>query len=79
MGNGNSIGEEHVVNKNLPVVAGITRMDANPSVQSSVRFAVNFSEPVSDVDASDFSVAVTGQIAGANITKSLVQELRMWC
>ncbi len=69
LGNGNSIGEEHVVNKNLPVVAGITRMDANPSVQSSVRFAVNFSEPVSDVDASDFSVAVTGQIAGANITE----------
>ena len=45
----------------------ITRDDANPSIAASVTFSVDFSEDVSNVDASDFDAALTGT-ATANAT-----------
>ena len=48
-----------------PTVEGITRLDANPTLAPSLRFAVQFSEPVKDVGADDFSVMTTGTLAAA--------------
>lgn len=65
IGNGNfTAGEAYTVIKNVPVVTSILLMDANPSAAASVRFTVNFSEPVSGVDVSDFLPVMSG-ITGA--------------
>lgn len=67
-GNGNfSGGEVYTVIKTTPSVTSILRLDANPTSQNSVRFAVNFSKPVSGVDASDFSIVTTGSVSGASL------------
>lgn len=66
-GNGNfTSGELYVVEKNVPAVDAVLRLDADPTAAASVRFAVTFSEPVSGVDAGDFSLTVNG-IAGAAV------------
>lgn len=60
-GNGNfTAGEIYLINKNVPVVTSILRADQNPTSAASVRFTVNFSEPVTGVDAADFALAVSG-------------------
>lgn len=46
------------------VKAAITRMDPTPTLATSVRFHVNFSEGVTNVDAADFVVATTGSASG---------------
>lgn len=67
-GNGNFIaGEVYVVDKSVTAVTSILRLDASPTMSGSVRFAVNFSEPVTGVDASDFALVPTGSIYGANV------------
>ncbi|MCC7118517.1 MAG: PD40 domain-containing protein [Anaerolineales bacterium] len=67
-GNGNfNSGEEYVVAKTAPAVVSILRLDANPNAQASVRFAVNFSMPVSGVDAGDFALASTGSLSGLSV------------
>ncbi|MFN8386781.1 MAG: hypothetical protein U0X92_10220 [Anaerolineales bacterium] len=67
-GNGNfTSGEEYSLNRAAPVVTSILRADPNPSKGPQVRFAVAFSETVTGVDASDFSLAITGNISGAGI------------
>ncbi len=67
-GNGNfTTGESYTIGQTLPAVTSILRADANPTSASQVRFTVNFSEPVFSVDASDFAVATTGSITGANL------------
>ncbi len=48
-------------------VISINRLDANPTSAASVRFTVSFSEPVTGVDVSDFSLTSTG-ITGAEIS-----------
>jgi hypothetical protein len=50
-----------------PVVLSITRADANPTNDASVRFTVTFSKPVTGVDSGDFLLATPG-IAGASIS-----------
>jgi hypothetical protein len=68
-GNGSfTSGGVYVVDKNVPTVSGVTRLDASPSMQGSVRFAVNFSEPVTGVDASDFSLVATGSISSSGLS-----------
>lgn len=65
-GNGNfTSGSLYIVDKSLPAVLSILRVDANPTSANQVRFTLNFSEPVSGVDVSDFVVTATGNIAGA--------------
>src|SRR5439155_303707 len=43
-----------------PVVMSINRVTASPTNASSVQFSVNFSEPVTGVDATDFQLNATG-------------------
>jgi len=67
-GNGSfTTGEVYVVDKSVIAVISILRLDASPTMSGSVRFVVNFSEPVTGVDASDFVPALTGSIYGANV------------
>jgi len=65
-GNGSyAAGEIYTIDKNAPVVVNSLRVDPNPTSVDTVAFTVNFSEPVSGVDAGDFSLAATGDISGA--------------
>lgn len=69
-GNGSFLfGESHTVIKSFPVVTGIFRLDPTPFNGAVMRFAVNFSSPVTGVDSQDFSTALTGSLTGASITQ----------
>ncbi|GAP17207.1 glycoside hydrolase family 78 protein [Levilinea saccharolytica] len=57
--------EDVVEDFTAPTVEGITRLDANPNLTPTARFAVQFSEPVKDVGAADFSVMTTDTLAAA--------------
>lgn len=54
-------------NDTPPAVAGITRLDLNPTNAASVRFTVSFTEGVTGVDASDFALEMNG-VTGASIS-----------
>ena len=47
----------------------ITRDDPNPSTASSLAFSVDFSEPVQNVDATDFALAKTGTANGDSLVE----------
>ncbi len=69
-GNGNfNTGGLYIIDKSLPVITGILRADPNPTVADSVHFTATFSEEVSGVDVSDFTLAVTGNISGATVAE----------
>ncbi|MBI5965134.1 MAG: CSLREA domain-containing protein, partial [Chloroflexi bacterium] len=51
----------------LPVVISSTRTDLNPTLAASVNFTVTFSETVTGVDASDFSLTTSG-VSGAAVS-----------
>jgi len=69
-GNGSfTSGEVYVVGKSIVAVTSILRLDASPTMSGSVRFAVNFSEPVTGVDVGDFVLASTGSIYSAAVTE----------
>ncbi len=69
-GNGNfTSGEVYLVDKNIPAVAGVTRVDPNPTGIGTVNFAVTFTEDVSGVDVMDFIPVSTGNIIGATISE----------
>lgn len=61
-------GEVYVVDKNTVAVTGIQRLDPGLTNSSRVRYSVNFSEPVSGVDASDFVFTTTGSLAGLSVS-----------
>jgi hypothetical protein len=61
-------GEVYTIDKTAPLVTGSLRVDANPTSADSVSFTVVFSEVVSGIDGSDFSLSTTGNISGASIT-----------
>ncbi len=68
-GNGDfTSGESYWVDKTAPLVTGSLRTDPNPTSADSVMYSVVFSEPVSGVDTSDFSISATGTLSGASIT-----------
>lgn len=70
VGNGNfTSGEVYTVDKSLVAVTSILRLDPSPSTSSIIHFAVNFSEPVTGVDASDFVLTLTDSISGATVTE----------
>lgn len=50
-----------------PLVQSITPLDANPTNQPTVRYQVQFSQNVTGVDRTDFSVVTGGNLAGARI------------
>lgn len=51
-----------------PAVLSITRADPNPTTAASVTFTVTFSETVSGVDKTDFSLTTGATISGASVT-----------
>jgi hypothetical protein len=51
----------------LPIVNSITRADPNPTENASVRFSVTFSEDVTGVGVSDFSLTTTGSLSGSSV------------
>ncbi|MFZ5909054.1 MAG: hypothetical protein ACOYYU_03455 [Chloroflexota bacterium] len=68
-GNGNfTTGETYTIDKSAPSVTSSLRADPSPTSAASVNFTVTFSESVTGVDASDFSLTTTGTISGATIT-----------
>ena len=68
-GNGNFYPPDvYLVDKNIVAVANIQRLDPDPTSGNSVRYLVNFSEPVTGVDASDFVFTTTGSIADTFVT-----------
>lgn len=60
--------EIYTVDHTAPIVVYITRADPNPTNAASVRFIVTFSENVTGVDTSDFSLTTSGSISGASVT-----------
>ncbi len=59
-GNGNFTGQIYTIDKTAPTVSSINRADANPTNAGTVHFTVTFSESVSGVDSSDFTLAASG-------------------
>lgn len=57
-----------VVN-NVPTVVSSVRTYANPTSSYSVNYTVTFSEKVTGVDMSDFSLVTGGSLSGAAVTK----------
>ena len=67
-GNANHIGEEsYDIDKTIPQVVSVVRLDSTPTNAASVQFEVTFSENVLNVDATDFALTTT-QIGDAAIT-----------
>jgi hypothetical protein len=60
-------GDIYNIDKTPPTVLSITRASTNPTSAAYVSFTVTFSEPVTGVDASDFTLSTTG-LYGATIT-----------
>jgi hypothetical protein len=68
-GNGGfTTGEAYTIDKTVPLVTGSLRADPNPTAAASVNFTLVFSEAVSGVDVSDFSLFTNGTISGAAIS-----------
>lgn len=65
------------IDKLAPTVSSIARADANPAGNGSVRFLVTFSESVSGVTASNFSVVRTG-LAGTSSITSVTGSAAAW-
>lgn len=67
-GNGSYIsGGAYTIDKTAPLVTSILRADASPTNAAAVRYTLTFSEPVSGVDAADFSVVPSDSLTGAAI------------
>lgn len=56
------------VDKIAPQVNSLRRMDENPADAEQVRFEVKFSEPVQNVDLTDFAVVENGELNSSVIT-----------
>ncbi len=56
------------IDTTAPTVVSSQRADINPTNAASVHFTVTFSEPVSGVNTTDFTLTKTGTISGASVT-----------
>ncbi len=71
IGNANFInGETYIVDRTPPQVTSIIRASSNPAINPTADFIVTFSEPVINVEMSDFVVT------GSNLIKSTVLEMQ---
>jgi Tol biopolymer transport system component len=71
-GNGNfTSGETYAIDRIPPAVLSIQRLDPQPTAAEAVHFIVTFSEPVSGVDGSDFSLTTSG-VSGAAMTENFM-------
>jgi len=69
-GNGNfTTGEVYIVDKNIPTVLGVTRLDANPAGGPFVHFAIAFSEEVTGLDNPDLVPYPSGTVSGASVVE----------
>jgi len=67
-GNGNfDSGEVYTMDYIPPTILSIVRVKANPNASTDVKFRVTFSEPVSGIDPSDFSLNTAG-VVGATVS-----------
>src|SRR5205814_1693079 len=67
-GNQSSFSAQAPQDAAAPEVVSINRADSDPTKASSVHWTVSFSESVTGVGSSDFSLAQTGGVSGASIT-----------
>ncbi|MEW5830008.1 MAG: DNRLRE domain-containing protein [Chloroflexota bacterium] len=67
LGGGYTAGESYTVDKVAPKVSSSTRVNPSPTARASVKFTVKFSESVTGVDKTDFSLTKTGSITGASV------------
>ncbi|MNQ61311.1 hypothetical protein D3C85_756240 [compost metagenome] len=69
----NNVGDTHtvIVDTTAPDALGLVRTDVSPTGANSVRYTLTFSEDVSGLDLSDFSLNTTGNVTGT--LQSLVQ------
>jgi hypothetical protein len=75
-GNGSyTAGGVYTIDRSSPLLLSSQRTEADPTAATVVNFRVTFSEPVSGVDASDFTLSVTGAISGAGITSIGIGDL----
>ncbi len=58
--------EVYTIDNTVPTVS-ITRDDADPTNATSVIFSVDFNEDVTNVDATDFTLALSGVTANATV------------
>lgn len=71
VGNGNfTSAESYAMDKTAPSAVSITRASPNPSNAASVDFAVTFSESVTGVDATDFSLVTSNGAAISSVSGS---------
>jgi hypothetical protein len=67
-GNGSfTTGEAYTVGA-APVVVSVNRLGANPTNATSLSYLVTFSESVTGVDATDFTLTLSGTVAGWTVT-----------
>jgi len=58
------LGQTCTIDRTAPTVVSINLADANPTSAASVHWTVTFSESVTGVDATDFTLAVGGGLGG---------------
>lgn len=63
----NFTGPNFTLDRRMPFVQSITRNDASPTNAATVQYTVQFSENVTGVDASDFTLTALGGLTGASI------------
>jgi len=61
-------GESYTVDKTPPTLVSIVRADPDPTNAADVRFTVTFSEVVTDVEITDFSLVIVGDITDASVS-----------
>jgi len=67
LANGYTSGEFYTIETNVPWVTSVTRANSDPTNADNVDFNVTFSEAVTGVDLSDFTLTSTG-VSGTGIT-----------
>lgn len=65
-GNGNFTGPVYTIDRTNPTVSSIVRASTDPTSAASVNYTVTFSTAVTGVDASDFTLTVSG-VNGATV------------
>ena len=60
IGNGNFAGPSYTIDHVAPTLLSIALASPNPTNAATVAFTVTFSEPVTGVDATDFTAGVSG-------------------
>jgi C1A family cysteine protease len=67
-GNGNFGGPAYAVDNTAPTVLSIAALGVSPANPAVTNFAVTFSEPVTGVQAGDFTGLAAGNVPGAAVT-----------